>query len=475
MLYDATVILLCLAAAVWLAVRDSRWLLPLVLSVWAVTPEVRRLIDYQLGSYRAVTPLSALPLAASLTLLIPAWMSGRSLPVAVRNGLACIGAAIAYATGVGAATSMFAAAFEAAQLCAPIAVVPYAATRPFRKAERDLWFASVTMIGAIVSIYCWYQFETAPPWDMLWLVESGMFGSMGMPIAGEFRPFSTLNSAGPFAIFLVGALAPSLGAREWRRPLGFVATALILSCLVLARVRAAWIMAFVATLAYVAVARGQRRTTTIILILFVGGVVALAMPYLPGADKIADRFDTLSNLSEDHSVSTRWTSSVSAIDEILSNPFGRGMGGTGVGAKLAANANVSGGFDNGYIDLLLNFGPMMALLFLGGVLSIATTAFTWRRHPDPSVARFAWLAIAMFAAYAVGLGAYNVLGLVMGMMFWTAIACGLHPADERLPVSATGRRRRTRLPRAVRETRREPVTQQPPEQLHPPEQPSGVA
>ena len=93
------------------------------------------------------------------------------------------------------------------------------------------------MLGMLVmGLYGMVQFFVMPQWDVLWMVGSQM-SSQGEPVPYGVRVFSTMNSSGPFAFAMMGALVFVLAAPQRIRWLAGAA-GFISFCLCL--VRSTW-------------------------------------------------------------------------------------------------------------------------------------------------------------------------------------------------------------------------------------------
>ncbi|MEM5591073.1 hypothetical protein AAHH67_03935 [Niallia circulans] len=74
---------------------------------------------------------------------------------------------------------------------------------------RDIWISSLSTIAVFLSIYGWIQYFYLPEWDKLWM-ENVEMNSIGIAEPMNFRIFSTVNSPGPFALFLSIAIVPMI-------------------------------------------------------------------------------------------------------------------------------------------------------------------------------------------------------------------------------------------------------------------------
>ncbi len=428
---EGVILILCSFPAWFLAHRGSKWLVPYVVAAWAFGPEVRRINDWIGGGYQRVTMLSLIPMVASLALTLPIGASFRDLPARLRRPLLFVTAAIVYGAAVGLFSAGPSSVYEALELLLPLLLVPYAAARPYVEKERDLWLSSLSTIAAMVAAYGLYQFMVAPEWDMEWMVRSGMAGSMGSPRPMSFRVFSTLNSAGPLALFVGASLTVGLCGRRWRGPLGLLGSGLTASCLLLSQVRVAWVMVAVGITTFIAISRGASRRAAIAAVIIAGGLTFGAQYVLPGSDAVLARVGTFTDLRGDHSVQARIGLSFDSLGGVLSTPFGHGLGTTGVGGKLSRKDDVNGGMDNGYLDLGMTLGAPMAFVLIAGVVLLGVEARRRGRAESTQPGAHASLAVAMLAAYLFGIVCFNILGGACGVMLWLVIGAALRTRRPR--------------------------------------------
>ena len=113
--------------------------------------------------------------------------------------------------------------------------------------------------------------------------------------------------------------------------------------------------------------------------------------------------------------------------EVLANPLGRGLGGTGVATRLStdeAALGARGAFDSGVLDLLFTYGWASAVM-LAAVIAIGVGALraSWS---GPG----AQLAAAIVVGTTAQLLFFNVLGGATGMLVFPIAALALALADK---------------------------------------------
>ena len=182
-----------------------------VLTIWALMPEVRRLVDWKVG-YNSISVISILPLISVLP-FGAAVLYARTRRIA-RSFAVCAwlwfgGFAFSFAVGL-ANGDLFAATYTFAGFLVPIFF--------------GLWLVSVDVPTSVlfdkisgfllvlavpVALYGAFQYVALPAWDQAWMRHASIT-SIGLPQPFLLRPFSTLNGPGPFADFLVAVLLLNL-------------------------------------------------------------------------------------------------------------------------------------------------------------------------------------------------------------------------------------------------------------------------
>jgi hypothetical protein len=427
---DFIIMALCALPAWFFAATHSRWLVPYLIVTWAVGPEVRRLNDWMTGGFQSITLVSLIPMAATAALLLPILETPLRASKRIKIGMNLVLLSLVYGTLVGLAINGVSAVFEGTGRLLPFLFVPYALSRPYKAEERDAWLRGLSTVSVFVAVYGWYQYLRLPPWDMQWLVGSGMYGIKGEVVAGSFRVFSTLNSDGPLGLYMAAALVVGLCNRRWRGPFGLLGSLVIGSCLLLSGIRVGWFMFAIAVTTFIVVQGKSNRLASLVTVLGVSMAVVFVTPYLPGAQGISTRLSTLDDLGKDSSLQGREAQTMDALTSIAMHPLGMGFGATGIGGKLTSSEGGNGGADNGYVDLATTLGPLISIAFLAGFVRLGLEPYRLIKRPavrgtpqPPGLDKHAALAVAMLAAYAAGTIIYNNFGGIGGVMVWMAIAC----------------------------------------------------
>lgn len=387
--------------------------------IWFLTPFVRRVADYQAGSYDPTNPIMLAPLLVTgLTAFTLVRFGGRLRDRAYLPFLLTL-LGVAYGYGIGLLrVGPLSATYGLLQWMLPLlfgfhVLVFWKLYPAHRRVIRSTFTWGVLVMG----VYAIAQYLLAPPWDMQWLAQSGMVGSMGPPERTQFRVFSTLNSTGPFAkVMLVGllvlfdgrGLTPRLAAIP-----GYFSFLLTL-------VRSAW-GGWLVGVTYVVSRLTGRLRTRLLAVIAVGALLSIPLfMYAPNTGRVADRAETLTNLDEDGSLSARMKLYRSTTPEALLNPVGNGIGSLGSAAKLSTGDTVS--FDSGVLALPYTLGWPGTLLYLGGLIWMLVSVITLKKTETD---QFAVIAVAIALAYMATMVFHNQLKGLSGVTVWSFLAIAL--------------------------------------------------
>jgi putative inorganic carbon (HCO3(-)) transporter len=381
MRFAQAVVVACMVfPAIYLTLTKSSHLIPYILMTYVLSPEVRRVIDYSAGTYTSVTLISITPLLATATLVFPVLSNWRRIPRPVLIPICMLGFSCIYALVVGMAHYGIAAVPEFATWALPLLVLPYLASSSADQAERDNWLKAFALIAVGVGAYTWVQFVTAPPWDMDWLISSGMTSSMGQPNPMEFRAFGPLNSTGTAGFFFPFLIAAVWTAKPLRNQWGAFAGIVVASALAITEVRAGWLMAGAMIAAGLVMRRKSSWWRQIAILAVVMGLFAVVIPLLPGGDRVTDRLQTFGNLENDDSANARAATTTSLVRQVIGDPIGTGFGASAVG-KVSGDSTMVCGIDNGFMAILVYFGWPGATLFFVALIMLVRLSSSLRRSP----------------------------------------------------------------------------------------------
>ncbi|WP_164775345.1 MULTISPECIES: O-antigen ligase family protein [Paenibacillus] len=389
--------------------------LPYLLAVWAIYPELRRLLDWSFGAYSETPILSTAPLFVSLVMLIPIVKNFRKLSKTVLRIETIALSVLLYGFLIGIIQyGGIAASFDLINYATPLLIIAYVNVSPFQSQTRDWLLKGFAYIAVLVALYGIYQYFLIPPWDKFWMIHSEML-SIGKPEPLKVRVFSTLNSPGPAGVFFGFALAVMTMNKKWRA-LGLIGMVIVAFGFLLTLVRSSWIALAAMILVYFLQAKSTHKfkLLTILVVLFL--CYQFILPGLPGAETITNRFDTFGNLNEDVSYNDRLAFSTFILDSISVNPMGNGLGSTGLSAKL--NENAMQVFDNGFLNIFYTFGLPGGLAFLGFLIYLSILAL--KREKQSS--QYYHLAFASMAGAAVLLMSNNFLPGSGGACLWFLVS-----------------------------------------------------
>ncbi|MFD2328440.1 O-antigen ligase family protein [Cohnella sp. GCM10020058] len=423
---QATIMFAVLLPGFILASSDSPRLIPYIVFVWVISPELRRLYDWMNGHYSTLSILTLTPLLTTGLLIFTIF---RDKVVLAKPSALIFKAYLVpyiYAAGVGILLNKMAGIYGVGNYVLPLAILLYLLVKPPSEERKTRWIRSFVAMAVLLSVYAWIQYLLLPTWDRFWM-EGARMASLGIPEPLSFRPFSTLNSTATLAIFLVSALVPAIISKSYRKPFGWLGIVLIISALSVTLVRASWVTLIVCLVAYVLLANGASRMRMLAAIVFLSCAAYFVFPYLPGGSSMADRVSSFGSLGEDTSANARIGIVLHTLPELAVHPFGAGFGGIGRSAMLDGGSAFSGlgSVDNGYLGIFATFG------LLGGVLFFRAVFKHWRliaggiRSNGPRVLGLLMI-VNLFASFLFG-GEINGIGAVI---FWLFTGMALPAREE---------------------------------------------
>jgi putative inorganic carbon (HCO3(-)) transporter len=422
---DLVVTIPTLIAATALAMRDSKRLATFVVVVWILSRFVRRLIDWQMGGFESLTVLSLLPMMTSLTLIIPTIPRLQRLPNRISQALLLIVGPTLVATVIGIASYGSAAIIDAGGWLLPLLFIPYYAARPTPLAERLSTLRQVVVLAAIVAAYGWFQFVYLPPWDAMWLRESGMTSSMGQAETMSVRVWGTLSSSGPAAAFWASALGLLMCGVRPAPARGALHGMLIGSVLLLSRVRVCWLSPIVGLLTYGAL-RGRRGAGEAVGFgVLIAIVVAIAM-MLPGGDLVSDRLQSFGNLEQDNSLRTRLRIVSELVDSVAAHPFGEGIGYMSA-SRISGGGGKVTGLDNGFGAVAYSLGLPGAMFWFVGIACLAAALRTKVLRTSGVHRQIAVASLVQLAMSFASLASAFFMGGEMGIVMWLTMGLALAP------------------------------------------------
>ncbi len=399
---------LAVAIGAWLYARGPGGYIMFAWWLWHVTPGFRRIEDYLAGGYDPQNPMSLTPfLVSAIACLgvvrrLPELRRLRFLPWGVAAGMLLYG----YFVGL-LRLGLLPATHALVAWLVPLGFGLYGALQWRRYPEVESAMRKAFLLGSLVlAVYGINQFLAPPEWDKYWMTNSGMY-SVGRAFPYEVRVFSLVNAPLPFATILVAGLFLQLAGRGLRRALPL---ALGVSALLLSLVRSVWLAGLVGLVAYLlALPRRTLRPVALSALVALGAVV-IAPVFLPDAIAgptvriVRERLLTFTDLRHDVSYKDRASFLQNVSETVLREPFGHGLGSTGVSSTLSSG---SGGasirdFDNGVFAVLYSLGWVAGAIFLGAVLCTVLFGLPRREPRDDYTAKAARAVAVTSLVLAVG-------------------------------------------------------------------------
>lgn len=357
------------ALAALLAHRRPAAAVEFAVWMWLLSPLVRRVVDFTTG-YHPVSPiLSAAALAT--VLVIPAVRGLRDTGEQrwCRPLLALV-AVTTFGFAVGAFRSSLSAAGAAFVLWGLPPLFGLAVVAIGRE-HRELGSAVERLaVWATIGlgVYGIVQFYAITAWDAFWM-NNAPIDSIGWPEPFAVRVFSTLNSPGPFAIFLTATLLYLTGSRHRLR---VPAQVIGIAALGVSLVRSAW-LAYLVGLVLVIVC-GHARTRVAVLASMVLAAVAFTQFAGPVATVLTERVDETREGQQDDSFVARRDLHRQMLPALADRPAGSGLGATGIVTRLATDDQQPG--DLAVLDSgLLDFGFSLGLP--AGLTALIALAAGW--------------------------------------------------------------------------------------------------
>ncbi|MEJ8797796.1 glucose-6-phosphate isomerase [Trinickia caryophylli] len=413
---------------VWLYFKSPARYVGFVWWMWFLSPEVRRLADYFKGAYTPTSLVQIAPLAVTMVAglgllrryrLLGTW---RGLPIL----LVLLGIGYAYIVGI-VSSGPLAATYDLANWLYPVLIALHIVAYSRDYPEYRQVIISTFIWGMLVmGVYGVVQFFFMPAWDALWMIGSQM-NSEGDPVRLGVRVFSTMNSSGPFAFAMMGALVIVPAATERFR---WLAAAAGFASFGLCLVRSTWGGWVVALVIQLAKSSNRVRMRTILGLAVLAG---LCMPLLaigPVADRLQARLESISNLHDDHSYAERNKFYATFAETAFTNVAGTGLGATGTSTKLTQPGNQLGkygNFDSGVMNIPFVLGWPGTLLYLSGIVWLLARAVraSFALKDDKFSSACLALALSVFVMLVFTNSLISTGGLLLYMSIASLIA-GAH-------------------------------------------------
>jgi hypothetical protein len=378
--------------------------------LWLLAPFVRRLADYQAG-WNSLSPILVTPLAVtSISLLslmryAPRFRDRRAAPMLGVLVVLILG----YAVGV-LQWGLTPATYDLGQWLAPLALGFHIVGQWRQYPQYRRLTERVLMWGVLVTgAYGLLQFFAPPPWDVYWMINARM-GTIGLPLPLQVRVFSTLNSPGPFATFMLGGLLLVLASNQTIR---VPAAAVGHLSFLLSLVRSAWLAWLPGVVILLARLSDRRRMHVAAGALVIAGLLVPVISLESIAEPISERLVSLGTPTRDESLGARVSFTRQVGASLVEEPFGRGLGATAGGNLVQGTTRV---FDNGVLHLFYVFGWIGGLILTLSILAMIAAAWSLPRQGATGVD--AASAGILVSSGILLLAGPNLIG-VGGLLFWT--------------------------------------------------------
>ncbi|MGF6599736.1 hypothetical protein P3T23_004470 [Paraburkholderia sp. GAS448] len=417
--------LLAILTGLWLYFKSPARYVGFMWWLWFLSPEVRRLADWSKGAYTPTSLIQVAPLAVtmisglSLLRYYPVLAQRRGLPVLL------ILAGLAYGLLIGVVSAgPLAAVYDLANWVYPILIGFHimANTRQYPE-YRDVIVSTFIWGMLVMGAYGLVQFFIMPAWDSMWMISSQM-ASQGDPVPYGVRVFSTMNSSGPFAFAMMGAMVFVMAAQHRVRwiagALGFLAFALSL-------VRSTW-GGWVIALAIQLVKSSNRvRVRILATAVLLGGLCVPLLAVGPVADRMQQRLQTLVNLNDDQSYAARNEFYATFAKTAFTDVQGEGLGATGTSTKLSSEGGdlgKYGNFDSGVMNIPFVLGWPGTLLYMSGILWLLMRAVlaSFALRDDKYAGACLSLSLAVFAMLVFTNSLVGTGGLLLFMSIFSILS-----------------------------------------------------
>lgn len=408
-----------LATGAYLYSKRSPWYLGFCVWLFAASPLVRRLADYQAGF-----EVSSLVLLAPYLACLFAWRScaayvlrpsskGAAPFVAL---LACVGYGLGLAVLDGRTVSGVVDALKWS--VGPVMAVHLLAEARQREAMHRVLACAFVSAGIAMSAYGVAQFVAPAPWDAEWLanmIQQGLT-SAGLPEPFQIRVFSTMHSPGSFGAFLTIVVVLLLGTPS---ALMLPGVGLVAAGLALCQYRAVWAGTALAVACVLVFGSARSR----LRILLSAAAMALAFAGLATVPEISDalgnRARSLTEINADASGEDRLQQYQRVLDEGENLLLGSGLAVNGAARRMdGQNAVV---IDSGLLEAFTALGVVGSAVFLGSLVAVAARAMSVPRRCCPEIHLYragilGWLVQLPFGSVylgELGFGPWLLVGLAL--------------------------------------------------------------
>ena len=215
--------------------------------------------------------------------------------------------------------------------------------------------------GALVmGGYGVYQYLVAPEWDNYWLIAVDAV-SFGRPESMGLRVWSTMNAPPPFACVMAIALLVLFTEDSFVK---VPAAAVGYLSFLLSLVRSAWLGWMVGVMTLLSSLRSGAQMRLVATIMVMALCVVPLTLVEPFSEVIGSRLESFTAGGDDSSAEDRSDTYRENFGIALSNPYGRGLGGTWIVNEAGRLERVA--LDSGILEAFFTLGWFGAIPYIGG-------------------------------------------------------------------------------------------------------------
>lgn len=381
--------------------------------VWLLTPLVRRLLVQTLGSPGQYDPASLFPFIATVVCALPL-LSRFFQDRQAKRFLSLVGLGLVIGLPVGFVRSPTAAFYGSLTYLSALLGIAIGHSEGIDGEGHSTLSSTLKWFPPVLALYGIYQYAIGlPRWDLLWAETSGL-GSLKIIGETHYRPWSTLNSPGTFAVILALSILLWLGSAKLG-PIQIVLVISLIAALAVTYVRAAWLGMIVGLLA-IYLSNRRASTHVLVLVLVATGLAFSVGSRFPVVDSVLGRASSLGELQSDNSVKARVSLLHTVVPDALLYPIGHGIGQAGVAARLGESQDLASA-DNGFVAILYQFGPLGFVMIVGAQLYIVTLCYQLTKSgaiQQSSIPGAFGILVALLTMQFFGDALYGIGGVI----FW---------------------------------------------------------
>jgi hypothetical protein len=400
--------------------KNAPWYVIYTLSLWFLSPLVRRIVDWHFGFAEPNFVLLA-PLLVSGIGLLTLLRAPRSIPTPFV--LCASGILYAVALDILRTPSPETVYGIANWLCPMMFGLHLYLNSDSYEHLRSIITKTFLVAVPLLGLYGIYQFIAPPAWDTNWLTNVSLTDlnpSFGQPEPFQIRVWSTMNAPGPFANTMMAGLLLLIAVQSRLKIPAAVAGYL---SFLLSAVRSAW-LSWVVGLVLILKSLNPRAIVKIVMSLML--LSACMLPLLSDptiGNVVGDRFDTFNDVHQDGSFQARTDMYRVLIGDLLDSPYGYGFKNKGDWHGFAG--------DSGILVTFFMLGWVGAGLFFLGIASLFLKLGQIDAEDSFAISGRA-IVIALLAQIVAG----NVFVGINGALLWMFAGMGLAAQEAIVPHTA---------------------------------------